>query len=99
MMTETEIKKLSPQERVAGYVRCYAQLAEVGCRLRVRHAHEATNYDEKWTEAEDNEWDKVADEADIWFYALSVEEKQAVAKVMDVLGQLTRGEWPLKDGP
>lgn len=94
-MNTEEIKKLTPQERVAGYLARDAKLAEIGCRLRVRHHHESTDYDEKWTPEEEKEWDDACDDIEPWFYALSDEEKQQIWEIVLVFSQLARGEWPI----
>jgi hypothetical protein len=58
-MKKEEIKKLKPAERVAGYLVHMAAVAEVGARLRGKHAE-----DEDWSAAEEAEWDRVTDALD-----------------------------------
>jgi len=85
----TEIEKLTPQERVAGYLALLAKLSEIGARLRTKYN------DDEWTDEEQAEWDACTDELDPWFYAMKEDEKKAVQVVDSILGPLTRAEWPI----
>jgi len=93
MRTE-EIRKLSPQERVAGYLALSAKLAEIGARLRTKHKGD----DEGWTAEEEAEWDACTDELEGWFYAIKEDEKPVIEVVESILGPLTRAEWPIMSG-
>ena len=91
-----EYKKLTPQERVAGYLAASAAHAVVGARLRTKYAAVHTDHHEGWNDAESKEFDAAADGIDAWWYAMS-EEENKVARRCDglFLAPLCRGEWPL----
>lgn len=94
-MTKDEIEKLTPQERVAGYLFRLARLADLGARLRTKYKDVSTDYSEGWNESEQAEWDSFCDDLDDWFYSIKDDEKEVIQRVDSVLGQLTRAEWPL----
>lgn len=79
---------MHPTVRLAGYFARTAALAECGARLRTEKE------DEDWTEEENAEWDRLCDEIEPWFYALSDAEREFLCgqKFDDFLGKLTRGE-------
>lgn len=96
-----EIKKLPPSLRVAGYLARSARHAELGARLRLNGRP-----DESWTPEEDAEWDRLCDEIDPWWYAMTDEDKAEARKVDLYLASLCRGEYPMEtyrekrvDGP
>ena len=95
-MNAEQIEKLSPQERVAGYLALSAKLAEIGARLRTKHKDVATDYHEGWTGEEEAEWDACTDEMDAWFYAIKGDEWPVIKHVEVVLAPLTRAEWPIQ---
>jgi hypothetical protein len=88
-MNSEEIRKLTPQERIAGFMARDARVAEIGCKLR---SHKE---DEEWTPEEEKEWDDACDDLDPWWYALSEEEHAAIKEIYLVFSQLARGEWPI----
>lgn len=96
-MTKDEIKQMNPILRLAKYILLDAKLMEVGARLRVAHAHESTDYDEKWTPEEDAEWEEACSALDPWFYTLTEQDKAVIALIEPILGPLTRGEYPNLD--
>lgn len=95
MKTKEEIENLTPQERVAGYLLVIAKLAEIGARLRTKYKDVSTDYDERWNEEEDAEWDACCDELEVWFYSIKPDEKESVQKIDSFFGCLTRAEWPV----
>ena len=92
--TDEEIKSLTPLERMAGYLLVQAKLAMVGAQLRHKYHDVKTSNSEGWNEEEERRWDEIADELDPWFYATSEEEKIAISPATEILGYLTRAEWP-----
>ena len=56
-MDDDFIAKLSPQERIAGYMRASANLAYLGAQLRTKYKNVSTDYYEGWSEEEEKEWD------------------------------------------
>lgn len=92
-----EIRKLTPQERVALYLAASAAAAAVGARLRAKYAGVQTDHDEGWTDDEQREFEEAGgcDQEAAW-YAMSAEE-QNVATRCDALflSPLCRGEWPV----
>lgn len=96
-MIKDEIEKLTPQERVAGYLFRSARLADLGARLRTKYKDVSTDYYEGWNEQEEAEWDSIVDDLAEWFYAIKEDEKPLISLVESVLGPLTRAEWPIKE--
>lgn len=88
-MTREEIEKLTPQERVAGYLSHSSQLAYLGARLRV------AKEDEEWTSQEELDWDAAVDALDNWYYSIKEDEWETIKIVESILAKLTRGEWPV----
>jgi len=83
-----EIKKMHPSVRMGGYLKHNALLCEYGAKLR------SVKEDEEWTEEESEEWDRLCDELDPWFYALTDKEREALmsAGMQTVFGIVARGE-------
>lgn len=93
-MTVEEITALPKIVRVAGYLSKMALLDECGAKLRVAHAHHSTDHDEKWTPEEEAEWDRLCDDLDPWWDALSAEEKAMINPIIVFSACLCRGEDP-----
>jgi len=93
-VTQQEIAALPKILRLAGYLSRMAAADEVGARLRLAHAKESTDHDEKWTAEEEAEWERVTDEIDPWWYALTEEEKVLLNPVSVFTACLCRGEDP-----
>ena len=91
-MTIEEIRKLPSPVRCAGYLARSALAAEYGANLRTKYKN-----DEDWTLEEQAEWDKLVDETDPWFYALSQYEIDVIAPAELMLASLCRGEFPIYD--
>ena len=87
-MTEEEIKCLHPAIRIAGYLTRNAALSEYGAKLRT------VKQDEEWTEEENTEWDRLCDQVEPWWYAMSDDERNWLRRegVENILGKLCRGE-------
>jgi hypothetical protein len=92
-MKREEVKKLTPQERVAGYLARSARITEIGARLRVKYGGDDTS----WTAEEEAEWDAACDETDPWWEAMTPEEQAVTRQMAPLFGALGRGEnmpWP-----
>ena len=88
MMNINEIQNLHPTVRIAGYLARNMALAECGAKLRT------VKEDEEWTEEEEAEWDRLCDELDPWFYALTDAERELMTKIDAnfFVSKLARGE-------
>ena len=62
------IRAMPQNIRLAGYIRRSAQTIEHLSKLRLEKE------DDEWTEVETAEWEKLVDEEEPWWYALSEEE-------------------------
>ncbi len=82
------IRQLHPAVRMAGYLARVAALAELGARLRTRFP------DDNFPDKDQQDWDRLSDECDPWYDALSEPELYAVRYMDRVLGPLTCGELP-----
>jgi len=91
-----EHKKLHPAVRVGGYLKANADLCAYGAKLRTEH-----DKDEEWTDKENAEWDRLGDEIDPWFHALTDYERSMLLRsgVEDVFGRIARGEDPVEHLP
>ena len=93
-----KIEEMTPQERIAGYVKTCSDLALLGAKLRTKYKDVRTDYYEGWTQEEEAEWDNLCGFIEPYFYALTEEEKQYLQDIgfENLMGQLTRGENPLE---
>ncbi len=97
--TSEEIAQLSPQERIAGYLYWEAKLTFLGAMLRVKYKDVATDYSEGWSPEEDQEWDEICEQHEIWWYAVPLTERGGIVHKMVSLtfNQLTCGRLPITD--
>lgn len=93
-MKREEILALPKVLRLSGFLLALAQLDDLGARLRLAHAHESTDYDEKWTEQEELAWETAVDEMEKWNGALSESERKLLDPIVIFQGYLCRGEDP-----
>ena len=94
-MNREQVAKLTPQERVAGYLFRSAQLADCGARLRTKYKDVSTDYSEGWSEEEELEWDSICDDLDVWWHEIKEDEWPTIHIAESVLNPLTCAEWPV----
>ena len=90
-----DINKLSPQERVAGYLLRLARIADLGARLRMKYKDVSTNYLDGWNDEEESKWYCLVDDIEDWGRSLEDDERIIVNTVRPIFDQLTRAEWPI----
>src|SRR5271166_700760 len=88
-MNRKEIQALSSIERMSGYLKRFAALADVGARLRKDEREEET-----WTEAEEAEFDAASEELDGWYHSLSNKEAAHIEETERTLCDLASGIIP-----
>jgi len=82
-----QISKLSPQERMAGYLARSSEHAVVGARIR-----KDGRDDWSWSIEESDEFDTAGEAIDPWWEALSAKERKAVEPAALIIARLCRAD-------